>query len=1224
MTRIDRAELLSVENPNYAVMISKYPHLKGVYMEDTDLKKMLPVHVILGASDYARIKTRESQRTGAMGEPVAEYTRFGWTIMSPGTETDLDSMFLAQTASNDYEELYRMDVLGLEDAPSGDQSVVYAEFREQLRRSPDGWYEARLPWKGDHPPLPSNESGSLKHLGSLVQRLKKTGCLDEYDAIIQDQLREGIVEEADMPASGKEFYIPHKAVVRENVESTKMRVVYDASAKAHSSAPSLNDRLEVGPPLQNKLWKVLVRGRFHPVALAGDIRKAFLQVRIHVQDRDALRFHWLEAKDPQRIRTYRFTRALFSLGPSPFLLGGVIQQHLNTCRDEHPKCVEEIERELYVDDILSGGPTTEEVKQKKATTTEIFAQATFHLHKWHSNVKELELDDVPEDNAKELEPVTVNEHEDDLSYAKQQLGVQSRQCGLLGLKWNKLSDEIGVPFPANVAQPTKRGILGKVAKIYDPLGLAAPTTLQGKLLYREACEEKCAWDAPLSAELVQQWKKWESCLPQQINCPRALTSAQQPIENIELHAFGDASGKGVAAAVYAVVKQPTSVNQGLVTAKARLAKQGLTIPRRELVSGHMAVNLLSNVQDALQGFPVSSLHCWLDSSVALHWIRGNGDFKQFVANRVRKIREHGDITWRHVPTKDNPADLASRGGPVTEEKQLWWKGPAWLSDPRAWLPDLVTVPTAESNAEAKVIKEVLATALSSEDEFSVLMEQHSLLKALRVCAWVSRFLTNSRNPKPRRVKGPLTTDEMKYQETWWTRRAQEEGRSSKNFEADKLQLNLQPDNNGILECRGRIVGAYPIYLPDGNAFTHKLVQRAHLATLHGGVTLTMTKVRETHWIPRLRKLTKKVIKSCWGCKRFRAQAYQSPPPGNLPTTRTQGVTPYETIGVDFAGPIKYQVTKKMEGKAYLALYACGLTRGVYLDLLPSLETSKFLTSLKGFIARRGRPRVIYSDNGSTFKAAADWLRKAMKDEKFHTCLSKLDIAWRFNLSRAPWWGGQFERLIGVFKSAFRKAVGNGTLSWGELSDVVLDVEIAMNGRPLSYLEEDVELPVLTPSSMLHLRPSQLPELNAYHIEEPDLRKRAKYLYRCKEAMWSRWTKEYVRSLRERHSRSGGKQTSHPSVGEVVIIQDESRNRNSWKLGIVERLIVGRDGIVRGAKLRAGKGVLERAVQQLYPLELSCDRTDARLNPEAEPYRPRRDAAVAARHRIADAAQEAEP
>ena len=291
-------------------------------------------------------------------------------------------------------------------------------------------------------------------------------------------------------------------------------------------------------------------------------------------------------------------------------------------------------------------------------------------------MKEVEQDDIPEDNVKELEPVAVTEHKDDLGYAKQQLVIQSRQCGLLGLKWDKLSDKIGVPFPANIAQLTKRWILGKVAKIYDPLGLATPTTLQGKLLYCEACEEKCAWDAPLSVELIQQWKKWESCLAQQSNCPRTLMRAQQPIENIKLHAFGDTSGKDLTAAVYTVIKPPTSVNQGLVTAKARVAKQGLTIPCRELVSGHVAVNLLSNVRDALQGFPVTSLHCWLNSSIALQWIRGNRDFKQFVENRVQNITEPGDITWRHITTKDNPADLASRGGPVTEEKQLWWKGPA--------------------------------------------------------------------------------------------------------------------------------------------------------------------------------------------------------------------------------------------------------------------------------------------------------------------------------------------------------------------------------------------------------------------------------------------------------------------------------------------------------------------------------------------------------------------
>lgn len=150
----------------------------------------------------------------------------------------------------------------------------------------------------------------------------------------------------------------------------------------------------------------------------------------------------------------------------------------------------------------------------------------------------------------------------------------------------------------------------------------------------------------------------------------------------------------------------------------------------------------------------------------------------------------------------------------------------------------------------------------------------------------------------------------------------------------------------------------------------------------------------------MRSLVKKVRKSCWGHKRFQVWPYESPPPGNLPVTRTESVTPYENVGVDFAGPIKYRVKLKQEGKAYLVVYACYLTRAVYLDILPSLQTDKLLTSLKTFIARHGRPRYIYSDNGSAFKAAADWLNKVRKSEKFHDCLAKLEITWKFNLSRA--------------------------------------------------------------------------------------------------------------------------------------------------------------------------------------------------------------------------------
>ena len=142
---------------------------------------------------------------------------------------------------------------------------------------------------------------------------------------------------------------------------------------------------------------------------------------------------------------------------------------------------------------------------------------------------------------------------------------------------------------------------------------------------------------------MQNWICWEKKLPSHVTVPRSLAVHQEDIQAIELHAFGDASGKGVAAAVYAVVVQEKGVNQGLVASRARLAKKGLTIPQLELVSGHMAVNLLSNVNEALEGFPVTVKYCWLDSTVALHWIRRPGEYKQFVNNRVQKIR--APIMW---------------------------------------------------------------------------------------------------------------------------------------------------------------------------------------------------------------------------------------------------------------------------------------------------------------------------------------------------------------------------------------------------------------------------------------------------------------------------------------------------------------------------------------------------------------------------------------------------
>ena len=201
---------------------------------------------------------------------------------------------------------------------------------------------------------------------------------------------------------------------------------------------------------------------------------------------------------------------------------------------------------------------------------------------------------------------------------------------------------------------------------------------------------------------------------------------------------------------------------------------------------------------------------------------------------------------------------------------------------------------------------------------------------------------------------------------------------SENYENDRLQLNLQL----LLECQERIQGVYPVYLPHTVVYTEKFVEEAHESTLQGGMQLTMAKVREGHWVPCLRPLVKRIVKKC-------------------------------TVDVDYAGPIKYKASEKCEGKAYLILYACSLTRALHLDLARSLETSEFLLNLKGLIPRRGRPSTIYSDNGSTFIGAAAWIRQVQSDEKLNDFLARHQITWKFKLSQDPWWGGQFECMVGL-------------------------------------------------------------------------------------------------------------------------------------------------------------------------------------------------------------------
>jgi hypothetical protein len=976
IAKVEKPELLNISNPGYAELRRKYSHLQDAVINDYDTKRELPIHLVLGNGEYARIKTSTKPLIGGECEPVAEKTKFGWFIMSPGIDFDRSTMLLTQTAHSDFENLCRLDVLGLADAAENDQSVVYEDFKEQLTRHPEGWYETNLPWKANHPRLPTNEAGSRRRLVSVIKKRTREGNYERYDDIMREQLDQGIIERAPVEASGKEHYLPHKGVVKQSAETTKLRIVFDASAKESSEQPSLNECLYPGPPLQNQLWNILVRIRIYPIPLTSDIEKAFLQIRIKEQERDSLRFFW-KSPGSDVTTVYRFTRALFGMTCSPFLLGGVINEHLRRWESKYPNEVKEIRDGLYVDDLMTGGESVESVSTKREKAVEVFEDGSFKLHKWHSNVMDLE-ENTPKS--------AVNKPNED--------STNKRETKLLGLTWNKTKDTLTVETKQEPVT-TKREALSELAKVYDPLGLVSPSTVVAKQLYREMCEAKLSWDGALTEQIKKRWEEWQLVASTTFTVPRSLAPFPQPVTAVTLHAFGDASKLGVSAAVYAVVEQENGTTQGLVCSKSRLAKKSLTIPRLELVAAHMAKNLVTNVERAIDTMKVVAVHCWSDSTVTLYWINGRGEYRQFVSNRVAKIKEQAHIQWHHVPTDGNPADLGSQGSACVDS-ELWRNGPDWLRHPSKWPPNIVPEPSQESSAEAKMSKYVFTTTNATPrvaDELDELLEAHELRKVLMIGAWVRRFIENCRRKRlgDDLEQGPIKTVEIQIQLSWWIKRAQGDASDNNEIGKDEVKLNLQRNESGLLECRGRIEGEYPIYIPQNHPFAHKLVERAHLSTLHGGVGMTMAKIRENYWIPKLRRLVKRVRTRCWGCKRFRALSYEKPPPGKLPSTRTKGTTPFEVVGVDFAGPIRYKTKGKTFRKSYLVLYGCSLTRAVHLEVLRSLELLEFLSSLKRFIARRGRPSVIYSDNGTTFKAASKWLKRVQNDEQLNDFLSERSV-----------------------------------------------------------------------------------------------------------------------------------------------------------------------------------------------------------------------------------------
>ena len=380
---------------------------------------------------------------------------------------------------------------------------------------------------------------------------------------------------------------------------------------------------------------------------------------------------------------------------------------------------------------------------------------------------------------------------------------------------------------------------------------------------------------------------------------------------------------------------------------------------------------------------------------------------------------------------------------------------------------------------------------------------------------------------------------------------------------------------------------HPVILPSDDDITRLVITYSHHRVIHSGLERTLTDIRRQYWIPKGRSRVKQVLHDCPVCRRRRVQPVP-PYMSDLPVERFDMARAFATSGVDYFGPLLVKRNRKTE-KRYGLLITCMATRAAHIEVSHSLDTESFIMALRRFIARRGKPSTILSDNGSSFIGAERELKRAMDEwnqARIQDTLSQENISWKFLPPSASHMGGAWERLVGTVKRSLKVIIGTQTLTDEVLLTALTEVEGMINGRPLTYISSDTgDMEPLTPNHLLLGCGDALLPPGEFQDREINSRRRWRQSQVLAEHFWKRWRQEYLPTLVSRSK--WRKDPANLKVGQVVLIVDAAAPRGCWSLARVTRIFPGPDGRVRSVEVRsAAGGVYQRPVTKLCGLEES--------------------------------------
>ncbi|XP_065082217.1 uncharacterized protein LOC135704669 [Ochlerotatus camptorhynchus] len=660
---------------------------------------------------------------------------------------------------------------------------------------------------------------------------------------------------------------------------------------------------------------------------------------------------------------------------------------------------------------------------------------------------------------------------------------------------------------SNGAIPTKRQVLRTVMKLYDPLGFVAHFVVQGKILMQEIWRTGTDWDEPIAEQLYELWSRW-----------------------IELYEMIDE----------------------------------VKVPRC------FFGNLLSQEVDEIE------VHEFTDASVAacacvayLRMMFSGGSWCSLVAAKtkvtpLRTLSIPRLELWAAMMGSRLLQNVCSALTLNIRKRYLWTDSATVL----AWLRSFLRDPKGQWPKQSAEVSE--ADAASEE------LRMAYIHRALRF--W-KRTLSDAQWRQ-----GLHQEDFEKAEETLW-RQAQAQAYSEELHELSKgrsvrKQSSLQSlvpfiDDHGVIRVGGRIGNAphiaytakYPVILPRDHRITFLLMDSFHRRFLHANGETVLNELRQGFYIPKLRTLVRKVSRDCQHCKVLKA-APVPPLMGPLPKVRlTPFVRPFTYVGVDYMGPFEVKVGRSVV-KRWICLFTCLTVRVVHLELAHSLSTTSCVMAFRRFVARRGAPLEVFSDNGTNFVGANRQLseeKQKIQDivEDCAATFANAKTQWHFNVPAAPHMGGPWERMVKSVKVAM-KAVWDSPRHPSDevLETIMLEAEAIVNSRPLTYVPlEAADEEALTPNHFLLYGSTGIKQPATEPVNVKPL-----------------------------------------ELGDLVVIVDEN-SKNHWERGRICEAFPDKSGQVKRATVQIARGVFTRPAVKLAVLDLaSNDRSTEAVASETEVVR----------------------